>query len=275
MRTLFRMKAMDIPEGRLAADFAAVRRSGPLVHNITNYVAMNYSANVLYALGARPLMSSETSEMEEIVDASDALVINVGCIGRSQFEAMLSAAGRARATGRPWVLDPAGVGLSAFRTDACHELVGDFAPAVIRGNAAEISALAGVPARQRGMDSPETPADGIESAMRLSARTGAVVCMSGAVDCITDGRRLVRIADGSPLMGRVTAMGCSASAAIAAFLAVESDALAAAACAMGVMGLAGRKAEAVSAGPGSFAVNFLDALSNLDPAETERELRYE
>lgn len=282
-----------------AEAFRLVRLRAPLVHNVTNYVAMAPSANALLAVGASPLMSSAASEMDEISAVSDALVVNIGCIDLGQAEAMRIAAAAACRLGKPWVLDPVGVGLSRLRTDTALELMEEYRPSVIRGNASEVMTLAGVEAGRRGVDSAEDSLAALDSAVELARSCGSVVSVSGPVDCITDGRRIIKIFNGSPLMPKVTAMGCSASSLTAAFAAVReltpeaslclptpstegvetvaepTAPLELAAAAMALMGVAGEIAAANSSGPGSFASAFIDALYRLDPAEAAEMIRYE
>lgn len=265
----------------LSEDCLRIRQQQPLIHNITNYVAMGISANALLAIGASPLMSSEPAEMEEISAISNALVINLGCLERTQIDAMYKATEAAAASGKPWILDPVGVGISRLRTETALDLISAYAPNVIRGNASEILFLAdarldnGSPAVPHGADAADESLAAVGPAVELACETGAVISISGPTDYITDGRTVVSIANGSPLMPRVTAMGCTATAVTAAFLAVDDNNLNAAAAAMAVMGTAGEIAARRSAGPGSFAVNFLDTLAGLDAGTASEILRYE
>ena len=254
-------------------DCRLIRQTAPLIHNITNYVAMDFSANALLAVGASPLMSSEPAEMEDISVISSALAINIGCLEQVQIEAMRIAAKAAKKTGKPWVLDPVGAGASRLRTGTATELLDRFRPSVVRGNASEILALCGVPSRSRGVDSKDSGLDALEYAKGLAVKYGTVVSISGSIDYITDGQKVVTISNGSPMMPSVTAMGCTATALTAAFLAVDKDALSAASCAMALMGVAGEIAAAESRGPGSMVRNFLDTLYNLDPGEAFKMIR--
>ncbi len=256
-------------------DCRNIREQSPIVHNITNYVAMNFSANALLALGASPVMSSEPLEMTEIAAACTSAVINIGCLESLQIKAMEIAASEMYRLSKPWVLDPVGAGLSRLRLDTALDLAKRFHPSVIRGNASEIMALSGEKSAARGVDTAQDSLVAEEAAKRLASATGAVVSVSGKVDLITDGTRCVRILNGSPMMPAVTAMGCTASAVTAAFLAVDGNPLRAASLAMAVMGVAGERAAAVSRGTGSFAVNFIDALSRIDPENDSELIRYE
>lgn len=259
--------------GNFAGDCLLIRKKSPLIHNITNYVAMEPCANALLAIGASPLMSSEPAEMRDLAAISSALAVNTGCLEERQLEAMELAAAAFSESGKPWVLDPAGAGASRFRTEAAMRLAGDFRPDVIRANASEIIALAGGRVSSRGVDSADKAEDALEDAVKLAASLHCIVSLSGRTDYITDGVTVIALANGSPMMGTVTAMGCTASAITAAFLAVETDRLAAAASAMALMGLAGEAAEKVSNGPGSFAIRFRDCLYNMDPAEEAGKIR--
>ena len=237
-----------------------IRDRRPLVHNITNYVAMNFSANALLALGASPLMSSEPDEMEEIVARASSLVVNIGCLEKEQMKAALSAVATAGRCGVPWILDPAGVGVSQMRKDFVSKLVSRCKPAAIRGNASEVLTLCGAECAASGVDSTVPGSDAVEAAKSLAATLGTIVAVSGEVDYVTDGEKVEQIAGGSPLMARVTAMGCACTAVAGAALAVEKDAFAAVCSAMKLMALAGSTAGERFSAPGSFATGFIDAL---------------
>lgn len=254
------------------ADCEAVRSKSPLVHNITNYVAMNIAANGLLAIGASPLMSFYEEEMDEIVKIASALVINIGCLDSNEIAGMKAAAEAADKYVKPWVLDPVGAGASVVRTQTALELIKNH-PTIIRGNASEIMCLAGAQIASRGVDSSEKSSDAVDAAKSLAKSTGAVVSVSGPVDYITDGERVETIANGSPLMPKVTAMGCTASALTGAFAAVSPTAFDAALHTMAVMGLAGEFAAKDAKGTGTFGVNFLDELTVFNAEEAVKSLR--
>lgn len=251
-----------------------LRERAPLVHCITNYVAMDFNANALLAVGASPLMSFYPQEMPDLASACSSLLVNIGCLDAQQSEAMRSAVICCGSAGKPWVLDPVGAGVTRLRMEICEDLISLCAPAVIRGNASEIMALAGARGvRSNGVDSREDIIAASESATALSKRTGSVVSVSGPIDFITDGEHSVRIANGSPRMTGVTAMGCTASALTAAFAAV-SEPFEAAVSAMALMGVVGERAAKSSGGAlGSLRTFFLDELSTLDPEEAFKEIR--
>ncbi len=243
----------------------AIRERQPVVHNLTNFVVMNSSANALLALGASPAMVHSSDEVEDFVVLSQALVINIGTLYSEQIAACKLAAIRAKAAGVPWVLDPVGAGATPYRQAAADALI-RLGPSVVRGNGSEILTLAH-PARAgrgRGVDSLHGSESALDAARQLAENSGAVIAVTGAVDYVTDGSRVVEIHNGHPLMTRVTGLGCSATAVIGAFLAVESDALAATAAALAVFGLAGELAAERARGPGSLQVELLDTLYALD-----------
>lgn len=241
----------------------AVRRAGPLVHNLTNYVAMDLSANALLAAGASPAMVHAREEAAEFAGLASAVVVNIGTLSPAWVESMVDAARVAGERGIPWVLDPVAVGATSFRTKAGTDLLA-LAPTVVRGNASEILALAGAAGRGKGVDSTDQSTDAIDAAAQLARQTGGVVAVTGEVDVVSDGAHTVRVAGGDPLMARVTAMGCAASALVGAFAAVVDDPLRAAVSALSVFGLAGERAAAGAAGPGSLRWRLLDELYALD-----------
>ncbi|MGB3405884.1 MAG: hydroxyethylthiazole kinase [Jannaschia sp.] len=248
-----------------------MRATAPLVHNITNYVAMNVMANVLLASGASPAMVHAREEVVEFAGLAQALSVNIGTLDPAWSDAMQMAARAMGAAGRPWVLDPVGVGATHFRQDICARLL-DLKPTVIRGNASEILALAGIGAKGRGADSAD-PVEAAEVAARdLALRTGATVAVSGPVDFVTDGKDAARVANGHAFMPLVTALGCSLNGVIAAFL-VGQPTLRATVAALAYFGLAGEQAAHRATGPGSFAVAFVDALHAVSPDDLTRGAR--
>jgi hydroxyethylthiazole kinase len=249
-----------------------VRALSPLVHNITNYVVMNSTANALLAVGASPAMVHAVEEVEDFVAISSSLVVNIGTLSPPWIAAMRLAAVQARSLGKRWVLDPVGVGATSLRTRVARELV-ELGPAVVRGNASEILALAAATGRRtRGVDSTDTSLAALEPARELARTHDCVVVASGsgAIDYVTDGDRTLVVHNGHPMMPRVTGLGCTATALVGAFLAIESDALFAAAHAMAVLGVAGEIAAERSPGPGSLQLHLLDALYMLDEAALAR-----
>jgi len=244
---------------------AKMRATAPLVHLITNFVAMNIAANVTLAAGASPAMVHAREEVVEFAGLAQALSVNIGTLDAAWAEAMEMAAQAMAANSRPWVLDPVGVGATQFRRNVCSRLIA-LRPTVIRGNASEILALAGLGGAGRGADSADPVTAAEASARDLAARCGAVVAVSGPVDYVTDGVHSFRVANGDALMPRVTALGCSLNGVIAAFL-VGQPALSATVAALAYFGQAGERAAQGANGPGSFQVAFLDALYTLSPQD--------
>ena len=241
---------------------ALVEKRRPVVQCITNIVTVNDCANALLAIGGSPTMAHHPEEMADFAAVSDALVCNMGAT--ESLDAMM-AAGMASKNGRPVVIDPVGCASSAFRRGKCLELIKAVQPSCIRGNAAEIKALATDHNTGRGVDDleAETP-DAARSAMDLARKTGAIVVASGETDYIADGIRLYEVKGGTAWMSRVTGTGCMLSSLLGAFLAVENSALSAAAC-CAMMNTCAEKALAETAGrqggTGTFHICLMDALS--------------
>lgn len=240
---------------------ADLRGAPPLVQCITNAVVTNFTANALLALGASPAMCDIPGEAGLFAGIAGGLLVNLGTPTAEQRDA----AREAVAAGTPWVLDPVAVGALPVRTALAHELL-EARPAIVRGNASEILALAGAGVGGRGVDSTDSPEAALDAAHALAIRTGGTVAVSGPVDLIVDAERVARMSGGSVLLTRVTGGGCALGAAMAALLAV-SDGFTAAATASAIWAVASERAEAVSSGPGSFAVAFLDALAAIEPAD--------
>lgn len=260
----------DFPLGNLLAE---MRQASPLVQCITNYVAMNIAANVLLAAGASPAMVHAEREAGEFARIAGALTVNIGTLSPDWVAGMRGAADGANQAGKPWVLDPVAHFATAYRRDTVAGLLA-LRPAIIRGNASEIIALAGGTSAGQGVDSGDTVASAEASALALSRRTGTTVAVTGAVDFVTDGKRAVRIEGGSALMPRVTALGCSLTCLVGAFAAIRpADPFLASVAALSVFAVAGERAGRASDGPGSFGWKFLDALAALDPATLDREAR--
>ena len=251
----------------LKRDLALVRAQSPLVHNITNYVAMNFSANALLAIGASPVMAHAVEEMDDMVSIASALVINIGTLDAEWVRGMLRAGRAARRLGKPIVLDPVGAGATPYRTQTAWEIIRECQPTIIRGNASEIMALVNSDIKSKGVDSSQSSDDAVEAARQLAQSTGAVVVISGATDYITDGTRTETVTYGSPLMTRVTAMGCTASSMVGAFAGINPDPFEASLHAMMVMSICGERAAVMKATPGSLLTNFADTLYTITPEQ--------
>lgn len=253
-----------ITSNKIAEQLSLVREKSPLVHNITNYVVMNNTANALLSIGASPVMAHAIEEVESMVGIASALVINIGTLSSHWIEGMLAAGKKAKELKKPIIFDPVGVGATDFRNDVAMQIMQECKPNIIRGNASEIMALANINIRTKGVDSTMSSANALESAILIAKENKAVVVISGEIDYITNGETTYSIANGSHLMPKVTGMGCTASAICGAFAGVTGDYLLAATSAMAVMGISGQIAEKNSKGNGSMQVNFLDSLYNID-----------
>jgi hydroxyethylthiazole kinase len=250
----------------------ALRARRPLVHNITNYVAMSVSANMLLALGASPAMVHAAEEVEDFVGISDALVVNIGTLSPPWVAAMRQAVTKATSLGKPFVLDPVGCGATPYRTQVSAALAA-LRPAIVRGNASEILSLSGAAGATKGVDSTARSDDAVAAAGALARQTGAVVAVTGATDYVTDGTRLVAIEAGDALMPLSTALGCSLSAVTGAFATVAPP-FEAAVAALAVFGAAGSEAAERCRGPGHLPAEICDALYNMGAATLSRSRIY-
>lgn len=265
----------------IAAAVDAVRAQTPLVHCLTNSVVQEITANALLAAGAAPAMIPDPGEAAAFAAVASGVLVNLGTLTTTQLAAQRAAVAAAGEAGVPWVLDPVAIGALELRTDAAREFAAA-SPAAIRGNASEITALAGLGAGGRGVDTTTSVEDAADSARELAARSGAVVAVSGPRDLIlapgtspsaapggadTTG---LWVESGHPLLQQVVGTGCALGALVAAYLSaartVGVDDLHAVAAAHAHAGAAGSRAGTVASGPGSFAVAWLDALADLDGA---------
>lgn len=240
-----------------------VRLQQPVVHAITNTITASDVANVLRAIGARPIMAVAVEEVEEIVSRADALVLNLGTPTPERVMAMVSAGRRANSLGKPVVFDPVGVTASRFRSDSARRILSELRLAVIKGNRAEIGRLAGMEGELRGLDAVAGPADLLAAANTLSRQRGTVVAVSGEQDLVVGNGQALMVENGHPLMGRVTGTGCMLGAVVAAFTAVETDVMVATVAAVACFDLAGEHAGHRVVGPGGFKLALIDSLHAL------------
>lgn len=266
---------MIIAAEDIVTSLETIRGSAPLIHNITNYVVMNSTANALLALGASPVMIHAEEEVEEMAAMASALVINIGTLSEPWVRGMFKAFRRAVEEDVPVIVDPVGAGATAYRTGTVRRMIESHKPTIIRANASEMMALMDDSTKTKGVDSTAGSDEGLAAAQRVSERHGCAVCVSGATDYVVHGAQVVKLFNGHPMMARVTGLGCTATALCAAFAAVEKDSLAAAVKATAVMGIAGEMAAAKSAGPGSLQMHFYDVLYNLGIDDIEQHLRIE
>ena len=249
-----------------------LRERRPLIHQITNYVVMNETANATLALGALPVMAHAIEEVEEMASVAGALVLNIGTLSKHWIDSMLLAGKAANAAGAPVVLDPVGVGATRLRSETAERILDQVDVAVVRGNAAETAALAGVEAEIRGVESIGAAAEGAELARKAARTLGVVASVTGPTDFVSDGRRTLAVSNGDPLLGTVSGTGCMSSALTGCFVAVAPP-LEGAAFALAAFGVAGEDAAGDAKGPGTFHANLYDALYNLEPTTLDRRAR--
>ena len=259
-------------------DVAAVRKTAPLVHSITNLVVMSYNANALLALGAAPVMAHAREEVEEMVAIAGALVLNIGTLQPEWVEAMKLAAKKAASLNKPIILDPVGAGATSYRNRTITELLVMAKPAVIRGNASEIMSVSGLDSATKGVESLQSSEAAIDAAKTLARKIDGTVCVSGATDIITDKNgKTAFLQNGHPWMTKITGTGCSATAMIGAFTAVQSDYWRATVSAMAYLGVVGEFAteevQKKNQGVGSLQIKILDALQLMPEKEFRKRLK--
>lgn len=258
---------------QLAETLARVQAHNPLIHQLTNFVTANDCANITLALGASPVMANDPLEAAEMSAAADALLLNIGTLDHSRLPSMLLAGQAAVAKGIPVVFDPVGVGSTAARTAAARQIIRHVPLAVVRGNQSEIRQLAGFAAAMKGVDAASSPTEAADMpaiACELSQRLGCIVCVTGRQDLVADSRRLCRISNGHPFLGRISGTGCMAGSLISCCCAVCGDPFLAAVCGLTILGVAGEIAHAsltATEGLGSFRMRLFDAVSALTPAD--------
>ena len=252
---------------KAARNLAAIRKKKPLIHNITNYVVMNYTANALLAMGASPVMAHASNEVEEIVSFAGALVLNIGTLADDWIASMIKAGKKASESGTPIILDPVGSGATSLRTSAAKRIIQETRVSVIRGNASEILSLRKEDSKTKGVDSIHSVEAAEGPAKILAGELKSVLAVTGPTDLVTDGKQVIRVLNGHPLMGYITGTGCTATATIGAFLSVDENPVSATATALAFFGLAGEVAAKNTSAPGSFMIAILDALYTITPEQ--------
>jgi len=258
---------MESLSKKAAINLAAVREKKPLIHNITNYVVMNYTANALLAMGASPVMAHAHNEVEEMVSYADALVLNIGTLTDDWIKSMIKAGRKASEQKTPIVLDPVGSGATSLRTDSAKKIIEQTNIDVIRGNASEILSLRHKDSKTKGVDSIHSVEDAVETAKILAGELKTILAITGPVDLVTNGDSVLRVSNGHPLMGYVTGTGCTATVTIGAFLAVDENPVSATATALAFFGLAGEVAGEKALEPGSFMIEMVNALYSIGPEQ--------
>ena len=258
------------------ATLRAMREQKPLVHQITNYVVMNETANATLALGALPVMAHAGEEVEEMARIASALVLNIGTLSEHWVEAMLLAGSTATARQIPVVLDPVGAGATEYRTATAHRILGIVDVTVLRGNAGEIATLVGAQAEVRGVESIGAGIEPAELARAAARSLGVIASVTGPVDHVSDGERVLAVSNGHALLATVTGTGCMSSAITGCFLAAKpGEPLEAAAEALAAFGVAAEDAARGAEGPGTFHARLYDALYALDPDTLDGRVRIE
>jgi hydroxyethylthiazole kinase len=254
-----------------------LRSKVPLVHNMTNYVTVNDCANAVLAIGASPVMADDIAETGDITSISSALVINIGTLNQRTITSMLASGKKANSLGIPVILDPVGAGASRLRNDTAKAILEQVKISIIRGNLSEVSFIAGLEVSTKGVDSSEADAnkDAVAVAKAVAENFNCVVAITGAVDVISDGKKVVKIKNGHPMLSKVTGTGCMTSALVGCYAGSTKDYFAAAVAGVASMGIAGEIAyeKAGSIGTGSFHIAIIDALSKIDSKVIEERAR--
>jgi len=254
---------------RFSDIFADVREKHPLVHHITNYVTVNDCANITISAGGSPVMADAPEEVSEMVAVSGALVLNIGTLNNGQVESMILAGGMANDRQIPVILDPVGAGATRFRTNTALRLLDELKVTILKGNAGEIGVLAGAEAKVKGVESCGMAGDPVSIARKFADLSGITVVISGATDIVTDGKRVLLVENGHPLMGCISGTGCMAASVAGACAAVSDDPVIASATALAAFGVAGEKAAAYAHGPFSFKTALFDEMAALTPKELQ------
>ena len=245
--------------------FTHAREKRPLVYHITNYVTVNDCANITLCAGGAPVMADAREEVEEMAGIASALVLNIGTLNPSLIESMILAGKMANERKIPVILDPVGAGATRLRTASALRLLDELTISVLKGNAGEIGVLAGAQGRVRGVDSHGLSGDAVAVAKELAGTRNVTVAISGATDIITDGKHILLVDNGHPMMGSISGTGCMVASVIGAFSGVSDDPLHATAAAFAAFGIAGEQAAAGAQGPMTFKTALFDKLAAMDP----------
>ncbi|MCR5420377.1 MAG: hydroxyethylthiazole kinase [Lachnospiraceae bacterium] len=263
-----------------------VRKNGPLVHNITNYVTVNDVANVLLACGGSPIMSDEPEDVEDITSICGGLNINIGTLNQNSIKGMFLAGKRANELNHILLLDPVGAGASSLRTNTAVKLMKEIKFNVIRGNISEIKTLAMGSGTTKGVDADVADAvteDTLDQAVKFvkefAAKAEAIIAVTGAIDLVSDGKECFVIRNGRPQMGRITGTGCQLSGMMTAFLVANPGELlesaAAAVCTMGLAGEIGWNNMQPGDGNSTYRNRIIDAIYNMTGEMLDKGAKYE
>lgn len=266
---------MRMLDQELSALLDKVRKNNPLVHNMTNVVVTNFTANGLYALGASPVMAYSPDEVADMAKIAGALVLNIGTLSRELVDAMIVAGQSANANGVPVLLDPVGAGATSFRTESALRILREVRISLVRGNAAEVAHLVGEEREIKGVDagySADAKGSNVDLAIRAARELNTIVAITGQEDVITDGEIVRIISGGDVMLTKVTGAGCLLTSVLGAFAAVEPDLMLAGTAGLAYYGAAASQAAERTSdlGPGSFQIAFLDELAKLHDGSFER-----
>ena len=250
----------------------SLRQQNPLVHNITNVVVTNFTANGLLALGASPVMAYAKEEVADMAKIAGALVLNIGTLSEEEVEAMIIAGKSANESGVPVILDPVGAGATTYRTETAKRLLQAVDVTIVRGNAAEVANVIGESWVIKGVDAKEGAGDTVSLAKKAAQILSCLVVITGKDDVVTDGATTYLVSNGHPILTKVTGTGCLLSSIIGAFSAVEKDKGLAAVAALVCYGIAAESAASkkVEEGPGSFQIELLNQLAKLSSADVNQ-----
>lgn len=251
-----------------------VRNQSPLVHHITNWVTVSDCANIVKVFGGSPVMAHAKEEAAEMASISEAVVINIGTLSTLTIDAMKLAINAANKKGIPVVLDAVGVGATRFRNDMAKELL-QYKIDIIKGNASEIAATAGINVTTKGVDSGNVSGNMIEIAKHFANERECVVVVTGKEDICTNGESTFLIDNGTPMMSKVVGTGCMAASVIGTFCAVEKDYLFACVAALVCFEIAAENADKTSEGPGTFKNKLFDKISTLSDISINKMKRVE
>lgn len=258
---------MDFEKEQLGNVISKIREKQPIVFHITNTVTINDCANITLAIGASPLMSFCEDELEDILSFASSLVLNIGTMDKAMREIAVKAGEIANRLGKPVVLDPVGVGATRARKELVEQLLSKVHFAVIKGNMAEINSIYGIQnSENRGVDSVEDLTNGVEIAKALAKRYDTVIAITGKQDIISDGFRVAKINNGTPLLGKITGTGCMTASLIGSACGANRDYFSGATTSIAMMGIAGEKAEehhTAGGGNGTMRVEILDTIYNM------------
>ncbi|WP_267900799.1 hydroxyethylthiazole kinase [Falsibacillus albus] len=260
----------------ISGKLVKLREKKPLVHNMTNVVVTNFTANGLLAIGASPVMAFAKEEVADMAAIAGALVLNIGTLEKDLIDSMIIAGKSANENGVPVLLDPVGAGATTFRTEQAKRILSEINVNVLRGNAAEVANVIGEEWSIKGVDAGEGSGDVIQMAKKAAQQLHCTVVITGKTDVVSDGDQTYLVNNGHPLLTSVTGTGCLLTSVIGAFCAIHEDHAEAALSALVTYGAAAEQAAALAEahGTGTFQIEFLNQLSKITANEIEQMADY-